>query len=225
MSPDQSAPLVAERETANRTQRSTKRGWGGWIAGAALAAFTLFFIANARVALDPRVANPNVRGRPRPVRFAFGLDYIRFLDGATVVALHCVAAGLHQRLATESGQSGDVDVLLHLVDRVAGPDHELVAVRGLQPRPHPLAGVLAAGVVVADRRTVRGIRLRDVLFRPLLPGGLDRAQTAGQIRTRRLSCRATRWSAWAWWHGDRLRHGCVAGEHRSSTGACTSTPR
>jgi hypothetical protein len=47
----------------------------------------LFFIANCRVALDPRVANPNVHGRPRPVKFIFGLDYIDFLDGATVVAL------------------------------------------------------------------------------------------------------------------------------------------
>ena len=64
-----------------------KRGWGGWIAGAALAAFALFFIANCRVALDPRVANPNVHGRPRPVKFIFGLDYIDFLDAATVVAL------------------------------------------------------------------------------------------------------------------------------------------
>ena len=39
------------------------------------------------MALDPRVANPNVHGRPRPVKFIFGLDYIDFLDAATVVAL------------------------------------------------------------------------------------------------------------------------------------------
>src|SRR6201998_486911 len=89
MSTDQSARLFAD-EKAESAQRSTKRGWGGWggwVAGAALVAFALFFIANCRVALDPRVANPNVQGRPRPVRFAFGLDYIGFLDGATVVAL------------------------------------------------------------------------------------------------------------------------------------------
>ena len=34
-------------------------------------------------------------------------------------------------------------------------------------------------------------------FGPVLPGGLDPAQAAGQIRARRRSCRDTRWSAWA----------------------------
>src|SRR5258708_5904588 len=86
MSTDQSAPLAAQEKPAH-APRSDKRGWGSWIAGAALAAFALFFIANCRVALDPRVANPNVHGRPRPVKFIFGLDYITFLDSATVVAL------------------------------------------------------------------------------------------------------------------------------------------
>jgi Spirocyclase AveC-like len=86
MSTDQSTPLAADNDPAT-PQRGDKRGWGGWIAGAALAAFALFFIANCRVALDPRVANPNVHGRPRPVRFLFGLDYITFLHVATVVML------------------------------------------------------------------------------------------------------------------------------------------
>jgi hypothetical protein len=86
MSTDQSSPIAAPDKPAS-SQRSDKRGWGGWVAGAALAAFVLFFIANRRVALDPRVANPNVVGRPRPVKFLFGLDYIGFLDTATVVAL------------------------------------------------------------------------------------------------------------------------------------------
>src|SRR6202453_163245 len=85
MSTDQSTPLAAGKDSASLPGHN--RGWGGWIAGAALAAFALFFIANCRVALDPRVANPNVHGRPRPVKFTFGLDYITFLDVATVVAL------------------------------------------------------------------------------------------------------------------------------------------
>ena len=67
MSTEQSiSPAAQEKPTS--PQRGQKRGWGGWIAGAALAAFALFFIANCRVALDPRVANPNVQGRPRPVK-------------------------------------------------------------------------------------------------------------------------------------------------------------
>ena len=86
MSTDQSLPpKVAEKPA--REPGVTKRGWGGWIAGAALAAFALFFIVNCRTALDPRVANPNVQGRPRPVKFTFGLDYITFLDAATAVTL------------------------------------------------------------------------------------------------------------------------------------------
>jgi hypothetical protein len=86
MSTEQTTPPAA-REQPFAPHRTGKRNWGGWIAGAALAAFALFFIANCRVALDPRVANPNVQGRPRPVKFTFGLDYIGFLDWATVAAL------------------------------------------------------------------------------------------------------------------------------------------
>jgi hypothetical protein len=82
MTTDQSIPLAAGAEPG-----APQRNWGGGIAGAALGAFALFFIANCRVALDPRVANGGVHGRPRPVEFSFGLDYITFLDSATVVAL------------------------------------------------------------------------------------------------------------------------------------------
>src|SRR6202012_2493838 len=85
MSTDPSTPLAADKDSASPPGH--KRSWGGWIAGAALAAFALCFIANRRWVLDPRVANPNVHGRPRPVEFTFGLDYIGFLDAATCVAL------------------------------------------------------------------------------------------------------------------------------------------
>src|ERR1700749_1573249 len=86
MSTDQSAPLAAQEKPAS-AERTDKRGWGGWIVGAALVAFALFFIANCRVALDPRVANPNVQGWPRPVKFLFGLDYITFLHISTCIML------------------------------------------------------------------------------------------------------------------------------------------
>ncbi|BBY24990.1 hypothetical protein MSTO_51950 [Mycobacterium stomatepiae] len=62
MPTEQFAPLTTEDKPS--PAEGKKRGWGGWIAGAALGAFALFFIANCRVALDPRVANPNVQGRP-----------------------------------------------------------------------------------------------------------------------------------------------------------------
>ena len=94
MSTDQSAPVAAAKEPV-----APRRKWGGWIAGAALAAFALFFIANRRWVLDPRVANPNVHGRPRPVNFTFGLDYIGFLDAATVRRADHAADRVHPRVA------------------------------------------------------------------------------------------------------------------------------
>ena len=84
MATKETSPVAAEEKTPGAGE---KRRWGPWVAGTALAAFALFFIVNCRTALDPRVANPNVQGRPRPVPFTFGLDYITFLDTATCVAL------------------------------------------------------------------------------------------------------------------------------------------
>jgi hypothetical protein len=86
MSTEQSAPLAQDTKSAPG-RASGKSPRGCWVAGAALAAFALFFIANARVSLDPRVANPNVVGRPRPVKFLFGLDYITFLHISTCIML------------------------------------------------------------------------------------------------------------------------------------------
>lgn len=48
--------------------------WGRWISAFALLAFFGLFLAFSRTELDPRVANPNVEGRPRPVEFLFGWD-------------------------------------------------------------------------------------------------------------------------------------------------------
>lgn len=90
MSTKQTTSPAAQQESGAR--RTGTRGWGGWVAGAGLAAFALFFIANCRVALDPRVANPNVQGRPRPVKFIFGLDYMTFIQISTVVMLIVLVA-------------------------------------------------------------------------------------------------------------------------------------
>jgi hypothetical protein len=58
------APLVAEAPTKPKPE--AKRSRGGWIAFVALVAFLSFFALSSRRHLDPRVANPNVEGRPRP---------------------------------------------------------------------------------------------------------------------------------------------------------------
>ena len=68
-----------ESATENRdapTQRTARaRTWVGWIRGR-VAGFLGFSSPTARAGLDPRVANPNVHGRPRPVELPAGLDYM-----------------------------------------------------------------------------------------------------------------------------------------------------
>ena len=80
------APLVAEAPTEPKPE--AKRSRGGWIAFVALVAFLSFFALSSRRHLDPRVANPNVEGRPRPVEFLFGFDHwVYFHEIGTVLAL------------------------------------------------------------------------------------------------------------------------------------------
>jgi len=62
--------------------------WGRWLSGLALLAFVGLFIAVMRTDLDPRVANPNVQGRPRPVKFLFGIDnWMTQIQIGTIVGL------------------------------------------------------------------------------------------------------------------------------------------
>ncbi|RDH79572.1 spirocyclase, AveC family [Mycolicibacterium moriokaense] len=60
--------------------------WGRWAAGLALTVLVAVFVAVMRTDLDPRVANPDVEGRPRPVDFLFGFEH-----WMTVVQIGAVA--------------------------------------------------------------------------------------------------------------------------------------
>ena len=53
----------------------TQINWGRWLAALTLAGFVGLFLSVMRTDLDPRVANPNVEGRPRPVSFLLGFDH------------------------------------------------------------------------------------------------------------------------------------------------------
>ena len=53
----------------------TGPNWGRWIALIAWLGFLGLFAAVGRTDVDPRVANPNVVGRPRPVGFLTGFDH------------------------------------------------------------------------------------------------------------------------------------------------------
>src|ERR671916_1632244 len=86
MTPTDPGPLVAEQPTQRKP--AAKRSWGGWIAFLALVAFLAFFFLSSRRTLDPRIANPDVEGRPRPVEFTFGFDHwVYFHEIGTVLAL------------------------------------------------------------------------------------------------------------------------------------------
>jgi hypothetical protein len=78
--------------------------------------------------------------------------------------------------------------------RLAGPDHELGALRGVQPPALALARDVAAGLALADRRAVHRDRLRHLLHGALLPGHLDPAahpgaSAAGVLRIAAPLCR------------------------------------
>ena len=166
----------------------TGPNWGRWISLIAWLGFLGLFAAVARTDVDPRVANPNVEGRPRPVEFLTGFDHWQDRPAGRRLD-HGRGADhrLHPWLAEEPRQPGADDGPGYDADRLAGPDHELVAIRGLQPDVVALAGILAPGHDVADRRTLHRVRVRDVLLRPVLPGDLDSPQDAGEARSAKRS--------------------------------------
>ncbi|WP_029112579.1 spirocyclase AveC family protein [Mycobacterium sp. URHB0044] len=72
MTTDESAAAVSEQTKPSTSSGKPGGSWGSWLAGIGLLAFVGLFLAVSRTALDPRVANPNTDGRPRPVEYLFG---------------------------------------------------------------------------------------------------------------------------------------------------------
>lgn len=66
--------MTVQEEQAPAPARN-RGSLGSWLAGIGLLAFVGLFLAVSRIELDPRVANPNVEGRPRPVEYLFGFDH------------------------------------------------------------------------------------------------------------------------------------------------------
>src|SRR6185437_17111633 len=60
--------------TSVEPKAKTGPNWGRVIALLVWLGFLGLFAAVARTDVDPRVANPNVEGRPRPVGFLTGFD-------------------------------------------------------------------------------------------------------------------------------------------------------
>ena len=73
MTTQESKPLDAEQDSAGRVR--TGPNWGRVVSLFAWLGFIGLFLVVGRTAVDPRVANPNVEGRPRPVEFLTGFDH------------------------------------------------------------------------------------------------------------------------------------------------------
>jgi hypothetical protein len=87
MTTEESTPLIEEK-TREPARPAGRGGWGLWLGCVAVIAFLGFFAIVSRTTLDPRVANPNVEGRPRPVEFLFGFGHwVMFHQVGTVLAL------------------------------------------------------------------------------------------------------------------------------------------
>ena len=94
----------------------------------------------------------------------------------TIIAVVGLIAAFVWGWRTLRGPSVSCSWVGHHDHRLARPDHELGAIRGVQPAAVALAGVLAAGFALADDRALRRHRLCDVSARPVLPGDLDPAK-------------------------------------------------
>lgn len=74
-----------------RVQRPVRKGpnWGRMIALLAWLGFLGLFVAVGRTDVDPRVANPNVEGRPRPVGFLTAFDSWQIIPqvGAVIIVV------------------------------------------------------------------------------------------------------------------------------------------
>ena len=144
--------------------------------------------------LDPRVANPNVEGRPRPVGFLTGFDHWQVIPQIGALIMVVVLTIVFIRgWRKEPRQPCAADGLGYDADRMAGPDHELVAVRGCTtptllhwPESWPL--IMMSPTVEALHR----VRIRDVLLRPVLPGNLDPASRCRRKRGPKRSSPGTR---------------------------------
>ncbi|MBP1820554.1 spirocyclase AveC family protein [Mycobacterium sp. OAE908] len=88
MSTEESTPLLVDSRKQPPRGRRGKGSLGSWLAGIGLLAFIGLFIAVSRTALDPRVANPNTVGRPRPVDYLFDFTgWMGFIQVATALML------------------------------------------------------------------------------------------------------------------------------------------
>ena len=153
-------------------------------------------------AVDPRVANPNVEGRPRPVEFLTGFDHWQVIPqvGALIMVVVLTIVfirGWRKNPGSPVLMMVLVTTLIVWQDPIMNWSPYAVYNPALLHWPE----ILAPDHDVADRRTLHRVRIRDVLLRPVLPGDLDSSQVAGQARTgsvRQPASAAQPGRRWCW---------------------------
>ena len=87
MTTKESAPPDKPLDSVDSTRKGPN--WGRVIALFAWLGFLGLFLVVGRTAVDPRVANPNVEGRPRPVEFLTGFDHWQIIPqvGALIMVV------------------------------------------------------------------------------------------------------------------------------------------
>lgn len=88
MSTEESTSRLVSAKKHAPTGSTRPGSAAAWLAGVGLLAFVGLFVAVSRTELDPRVANPNTIGRPRPVEYLLGVTgWMGFIQVATALML------------------------------------------------------------------------------------------------------------------------------------------
>ena len=126
------------------------------------------------------------------MQFIFGLDYITFLDIATAIMLLVLLVVFIRGWRRNPGSP--VMLMFLCTTLIVWQDPIMnwspFAVYNPDLIHWPESWPLVSLSPTVEPFVVFGYV--TVLFRPLLPGDLDPAQAAGQVRARRRSCRGTR---------------------------------
>ena len=92
MTTEESTPVGTDQKYPPSKSPGSKINWGRWISALAALSFAGLFTAVSRTELAPRVANPNVQGRPRPVEFSVGPWFINFYQVMIVITILVLVA-------------------------------------------------------------------------------------------------------------------------------------
>ena len=197
MTADESASLPDDEEAGRRRAREAAAGGHGSGSRHRRARVRrLVRCCLARGASTRGCANPNVEGRPRPVEFLFGFGHwiVWFEIGTALCWCGLVVVFI---IGWRRNPGSPVMLMFLCTTLIVWQDPIMNWAPFAVYNPELLhwPESLAAGVDVADRRTVHRLRLRDVLLRARTSRRSGFCASCRRSAARRRSSRGTRWSA------------------------------